>query len=111
MGLAEALLVGQGRRLLGADIEKDSPYNTYTRGGLPPGPIANPGRAALEAALNPEKNDYLYFVASGNGGHVFATTIDEQNKNVAEWRKIRREDEKSGGTPASQPASQPSVKP
>jgi UPF0755 protein len=94
-----------GRRLLRADIEKDSPYNTYTRDGLPPGPIANPGRASLEAALNPEKNDYLYFVANGSGGHVFAATIGEQNKNVAEWRKIRREDEKTdaGSPPAAQP--------
>lgn len=80
-----------GRRLLRKDLEFDSPYNTYKYPGLPPGPIANPGRASIEAVLNPEKHDYIYFVADGTGGHMFAKTLAEHNDNVAKWRKIRRE--------------------
>lgn len=80
-----------GRRLLSKDLEFDSPYNTYKYPGLPPGPIANPGRASIEAVLQPEVHDYIYFVADGSGGHIFAKTLAEHNKNVAEWRKIRRE--------------------
>jgi UPF0755 protein len=83
-----------GRRLLTKDLEMDTPYNTYARPGLPPGPIANPGRASIEAVLHPEKHDYIYFVADGTGGHVFAATLDEHNSNVAKWQKIRREQAK-----------------
>lgn len=80
-----------GRRLLRKDLEEtDSPYNTYKYPGLPPGPIANPGRAAIEATLNPESHDYLYFVADGTGGHVFARTLAEHNRNAADWRRLRR---------------------
>lgn len=79
-----------GRRLLKKDLEYDSPYNTYLYPGLPPGPIANPGRASIEAVINPEVHDYYYFVADGTGGHAFGKTLTEHNENVAKWRKIRR---------------------
>lgn len=79
-----------GRRLLKKDLEIDSPYNTYKYAGLPPGPIANAGKASIEAALNPEEHDYIYFVADGSGGHAFAKTLAEHNANVAKWRKIRK---------------------
>lgn len=78
-----------GRRLLRKDLQYDSPYNTYLYPGLPPGPIANPGRDSLAATLNPESHNYLYFVADGTGGHVFAKTLAEHNRNVARWRSIR----------------------
>jgi len=78
-----------GRPLTRADWKVEHPYNTYRISGLPPGPIANPGRAALEAALNPADTEYLYFVADGSGGHAFAKTLREHNRNVAEWRKVR----------------------
>jgi UPF0755 protein len=82
-----------GRDLLRADLQFDHPYNTYRIPGLPPGPIANPGRAALAATVAPAAVDYLYFVADGSGGHAFATTLAEHNRNVAKWRKLRQ----SGG--------------
>jgi UPF0755 protein len=78
-----------GRQLLRRDLEVDDPYNTYRYPGLPPGPIANPGRGALQAALDPAATDYLYFVADGTGGHAFARTLDEHNRNAARWRRIR----------------------
>jgi UPF0755 protein len=80
-----------GRHITAADLQTDSPYNTYKHPGLPPGPIANPGEAAIEAVLMPEHNDYLYFVADGSGGHVFAKTLEEHNKNVAHWREVRKQ--------------------
>jgi UPF0755 protein len=67
----------------------DSPYNTYRRAGLPPGPIANPGRESLLAAMHPEKTQYLYFVANNRGGHNFSRTLDEHNRNVAAYRNGR----------------------
>ena len=78
-----------GRRLLKKDLEIDSPYNTYKYPGLPPTPIANPGKASIEAVLNPEEHKYFYFVADGSGGHAFGKTLAEHNSNVAKWRKIR----------------------
>ncbi len=79
-----------GRRLLKKDLQVDSPYNTYKYPGLPPTPIANAGKASIEAALNPEEHNYIYFVADGTGGHAFAKTLAEHNANVAKWRKIRK---------------------
>ncbi len=76
------------RGLLRSELRTPTAYNTYVIAGLPPGPIANPGRAALEAAVNPDESDYLFFVADGTGGHAFAETLAEHNRNVARWREI-----------------------
>jgi UPF0755 protein len=70
-----------------SDMAMDSAYNTYTHAGLPPGPIGNPGRTSLEAAIHPASTDYLYFVSNGNGHHRFAHTLEEHNRNVAAFRK------------------------
>lgn len=80
-----------GRRIRQSEIAAVNDYNTYTRVGLPKGPITNPGRASIEAVLNPAKTDALYMVADGKGGHVFASTLEEHNANVARWFAIRRE--------------------
>ena len=98
------------RPIFKSDLEKDTPYNTYIIKGLPPGPIANPGRAALEAVANPWRTNDLYFVADGTGGHVFAATLDEHNENVRRWRKIEAErgadnpDVAVDGQPGDEPA-------
>lgn len=85
---------GQGlpldRPLTRADLNEDHPFNTYRIRGLPPGPIASPGRDALRAATQPEATDFLYFVADGTGGHAFGRTLEEHNRNVARWRALRR---------------------
>ena len=69
-----------------ADLQFDSPYNTYRYPGLPPGPIASPGKASLEAAVRPADVPYLYFVSRNDGTHVFASTLAEHNQNVAKWQ-------------------------
>jgi UPF0755 protein len=80
-----------GRRILRSELNSDSRYNTYRRAGLPPGPIANPGKASIEAVLHPAKTKAIYFVADGTGGHVFADTFAQHQANVARWYQIRRE--------------------
>ena len=79
-----------GRGILRSEIEAATPYNTYVIEGLPPGPIANPGRAALEAVANPSRTKDLYFVADGSGGHAFAETYEQHQRNVARWRQIEK---------------------
>ncbi|WP_342362937.1 endolytic transglycosylase MltG [Terrarubrum flagellatum] len=79
-----------GRSLTKADIERATPFNTYVISNLPPAPIANPGRAALEAVANPSRTKDLFFVADGTGGHTFAETLDQHNRNVVRWRQIER---------------------
>ena len=79
-----------GRRILRSELSADNGYNTYRRAGLPAGPIANPGKASIEAVLHPAQTKALYFVADGTGGHVFAETLAQQNANVARWFAIRR---------------------
>jgi UPF0755 protein len=78
-----------GRRLLLKDIQTPNPYNTYMNVGLPPTPIANPGKASIDAVLNPEQHDFLFFVADGTGGHAFAQTYAQHLQNVDRWRVIR----------------------
>jgi len=93
-----------GRSLTRADVEQPTPYNTYTINGLPPGPIANPGRASLEAVANPARTNELYFVADGTGGHVFAETYEQHLKNVARWRDYQKQN-------VAQPAAAPKAAP
>jgi UPF0755 protein len=80
-----------GRALTKADLQHPTPYNTYTQTGLPPGPIDDPGKASLMATASPAETDELYFVANGQGGHVFARTLAEHNKNVDAWRQIQKD--------------------
>jgi len=93
--------------LTGKDLQFDSPYNTYEHGGLPPGPIGNPGEASLRAAMQPAQTNYLYFVANTQGGHFFSATLAEHNKNVVKYRRLL------AGLPADPPpppAAPPSPK-
>ena len=87
-GLTKGVPLGRGIRQ--SELEKATPYNTYVIPGLPPTPIANPGKASMAAVLNPAQTEDLYFVANGTGGHAFAATIAEHEKNVAAWREIER---------------------
>ncbi|MBT6508417.1 MAG: endolytic transglycosylase MltG [Marinovum sp.] len=84
-----------GRGLRRSELKKDTPWNTYLYRGLPPTPIANPGRDSIRAALNPADTKFLYFVADGQGGHAFATNLKDHNKNVAKWRAIEAERKKN----------------
>jgi UPF0755 protein len=85
--------------LTGKDLSFDSPYNTYEHGGLPPGPIGNPGEASLRSAIAPANTNYLYFVANTQGGHFFSATLAEHNKNVVKYRRLL------AGLPADPPPS------
>jgi UPF0755 protein len=87
-GLTGGPPLGRGLRL--SELARPTPYNTYALAGLPPTPIANPGRAALASALRPASTDDLYFVADGTGGHVFSSTLEAHLKNVARWRAIEK---------------------
>ena len=80
-----------GRGLRRSELRRETPWNTYVISGLPPTPIANPGRASLMAAAQPDESDYIFFVADGTGGHAFAVTLAEHNENVARWRQIEAE--------------------
>ncbi|MGH6874730.1 MAG: endolytic transglycosylase MltG, partial [Aestuariivirgaceae bacterium] len=97
------------RPILKSDIEEPTPYNTYRIAGLPPTPIANPGKESIAAVLNPIDSKDLYFVADGSGGHVFAATLDEHRRNVRKWRVVERtlaeEAEAQSPAPAADPAS------
>ncbi len=87
-GITKGKPLGRGIRL--SEIRADTPWNTYVISGLPPTPIANPGEEALKAVLNPPRSEYLFFVADGTGGHVFARTYQEHLLNVARWRDVER---------------------
>jgi UPF0755 protein len=87
--------------LTGADLQLDSPYNTYQHSGLPPGPIGNPGEESLRAAMTPAKTPFLYFVANTQGGHFFAATLEEHNRNVTKYRQLLK------GPAATQPPATP----
>ncbi len=87
--------------LMGKDLSFDSLYNTYEHGGLPPGPIGNPGEASLRAALHPAQSNFLYFVANTQGGHFFSATLEEHNKNVVKYRRLL------AGLPADPPPPPP----
>ncbi|MDG1104024.1 MAG: endolytic transglycosylase MltG [Ascidiaceihabitans sp.] len=86
-----------GRGLRRSELRAETPWNTYVIPALPPTPIANPGRASLLAAANPDETPYIFFVADGTGGHAFAVTLEEHNRNVAKWRKIEAEKKAAEG--------------
>ncbi len=94
------------RELTRADLQSNTPYNTYVIPGLPRGPISNPGRASIVAATNPARDRSIYFVADGQGGHAFATTLQEHNRNVERWRQIQRERAESQSQNAPQAPAQ-----
>ena len=98
-----------GRPIKRSEIQQPSPYNTYVVDGLPPGPIANPGRASLEAAANPARTRDLFFVADGTGGHTFTETYDQHQKNVAKLRAMEKQIQNDTVEPAeeAQPAAAP----
>src|SRR5882762_1103740 len=97
-----------GRPIMRSEIEQPTPYNTYVIDGLPPGPIANPGRAALEAVANPARTKELYFVADGTGGHAFSETLDQHQRNVSRLRALEQS-QRDGTPPPSAPPSTSAV--
>jgi UPF0755 protein len=96
-----------GRGITKADIETKSPYNTYQINGLPPGPICNPGKSAIQAALHPAKTNDLYFVADGSGGHAFSETLKEHNTAVQKWREVEKQKAKQNADDADKEGSVP----
>jgi UPF0755 protein len=96
-----------GRPIMKSEIDQPTPYNTYQIDGLPPGPIANPGRASLDAAANPARTRELYFVADGTGGHAFAETYEQHQKNVARLRAMEGDQKSDQKEPASADAQPP----
>jgi UPF0755 protein len=90
-----------GRGLRRSEVDAPTPYNTYAISGLPPTPIANPGREALAAVLDPPPGNWLYFVADGTGGHVFSETYEEHQKHVDDWRRLEK------AVPPAEPAAAP----
>ena len=96
-----------GRPITKSEITQPTPYNTYTIDGLPPGPIANPGRASIEAAANPARTKELFFVADGTGGHAFAETLDQHSKNVAKLRALEAGESASAPEETAAPAETP----
>jgi UPF0755 protein len=93
-----------GHGITKEELAKSTPYNTYLIDGLPPGPIANPGRAAMEAVASPSRTKELYFVADGTGGHVFAETLEQHNRNVARWRQIEADRAAAASAAAAPPS-------
>ncbi|ALG71420.1 aminodeoxychorismate lyase [Azospirillum thiophilum] len=91
-----------GRALTRNDWKFESPYNTYQVNGLPPGPIANPGKASIQAVMKPERHEFLYFVADGTGGHVFAKSLPDHNRNVAKWREFQQSRQPDHGDTSSE---------
>ncbi len=100
-----------GRSLTKVEIETKTPYNTYQINGLPPGPIANPGKAALEAALNPAKTNDLYFVADGTGGHTFTENLKDHNSAVQKWRETEKQAKAKSGASETPAEPDPDVVP
>ena len=104
-----------GRGIQRSEIERATPYNTYVIEGLPPGPIANPGRAALEAVANPSRTKDLFFVADGTGGHAFAESLEGHQKNVARWRQVEKNRQTTapdaGGVDKVEPPADPAAVP
>jgi UPF0755 protein len=102
-----------GRPILASEIRAPTPYNTYVINGLPPGPIANPGRASMEATANPSRTRDLFFVADGTGGHAFAETYEQHQRNVVRWRQIERGQNPTAAPPAEaspEPARAPALR-
>lgn len=106
-GLTGGVPLGRGIRQ--SELERATPYNTYVIPGLPPGPIANPGKEALKAVLNPAPTEDLYFVADGSGGHAFAATLAEHEKNVQNWRQIEKQ-RAAGATAPATPGPAPALR-